>query len=235
MEVIRVIGTSILSAVVLFLLTKIMGEKQISQLSLFDYVTGITIGSIAAEMATELEKNPIDAIAAMSVYALLAFLISVSTSRSVKARKILNGRELILMDNGIIFRENMRIAKLDIADLQTLARISGYFNMSDIQTAVFEHNGSVSFLPRSSVRPVNPADMNLAPQQEHIIRNVILDGYIIDNNLKLCGIDREQLLLELKALGYNSASDVYLATCASDGKITAYPMKSSAPDGAGFN
>ncbi len=231
----RVIGTSILSAVVLFLLTKLMGEKQISQLSLFDYVTGITIGSIAAEMATELEKNPIDAIAAMAVYALLAFFISVCTSKSVKARKILNGRELILMDNGVIFRENMKTAKLDIADLQTLARIAGYFNMADIQTAVFEHNGSVSFLPKSSARPATPSDLKLAPKQEHITRNVILDGHIMEKNLAMCGISREKLLAELRTLGYDSPADVYLASCENDGTITAYPISSNAPNGAGFN
>ncbi len=225
MDFLKIVITSLASAITLFFLTKLMGEKQISQLSLFDYVAGITIGSIAAEMAVEVDENPLYAIVAMSIYALLGFGISIVTSKSVKLRKFLTGRALILIDNGVIYRKNLKKAKIDLGDLQTLARISGYFDISEIQTAIFEHNGNISFLPRVSARPVTPDDLNLAPKQSYMQTNVILDGNIMHRNLELCGVDEAWLRRELKSLGYVSAEDVYLATCSADKKLTAYPME----------
>ena len=225
MEFLKVFVMSLGSAITLFLLTKLMGEKQISKLSLFDYVVGITIGSIAAEMATGLEKNPLYPILAMSVYALLAYGISVATTKSVKVRKFLVGDALILMDNGIIYRQNLKKAKIDLGDFLTLARIAGYFDVAEIQTAILENNGNISFLPRASSRPVEPGDLNLAPKQEYIQTNVILDGNIMYKNLRLCNVDEAWLVRELKLQGYNDAGDVYLATCSSEKKLSVYPMR----------
>ena len=99
MEIIKVILTSLLSAAVLFLLAKIMGHKQISQLDFFDYITGITIGSIAAELATELE-DPLKPLIAMVVYGVIAVLLSILTNKFPRTRKYINGTPTILMHNG---------------------------------------------------------------------------------------------------------------------------------------
>ena len=152
MEILQVLITSAVSLAVLFLLTKLMGNKQVSQLSMFDYIIGISIGSIAAEMATELE-NPENSLAAMIVYGVIAFLVSVISQRSTKVRKVMSGRPLVIMDNGIIYRENLKKARIDLSDFLTQCRTSGYFDLNQIQTAVMEYNGAISFLP---VRPLLP-------------------------------------------------------------------------------
>ena len=183
MEIINVVFASIGSLVVLFLLTKIMWYRQMSQLSMFDYINGITIGSIAAEMATSLESDFLKPLVAMIIYGLSAVLISFFTSKSIKFRRIVTGKSLILYENNKLYQNNLKKAKLDIDEFLIQCRNSGYFNLSDIQTAILESNGKISFLPVSEKRPLTPNDMNLNPQKEDILTNVILDGKILEQNL----------------------------------------------------
>lgn len=106
--------TTLLSIAVLFLLAKLMGNKQVSQMTMFDYVVGITIGSSAAELATELE-NPAKPLIAMLLYVVADVLISLLTSKSLKARAVITGKPLVLLENGVIDRENLKKARLDLS------------------------------------------------------------------------------------------------------------------------
>ncbi len=223
MEILQVLITSAVSLAVLFLLTKLMGNKQVSQLSMFDYIIGISIGSIAAEMATELE-NPENPLAAMIVYGVIAFLVSVISQRSVKVRKVMSGRPLVIMDNGIIYRENLKKARIDLSDFLTQCRTSGYFDLNQIQTAVMEYNGAISFLPISKYRPATPSDMDIQPEQEYLQITVIMDGHINKSNLKLSGNNEVWLTKQLHLQGYNNPSDVLLALCDNNNKLTVFPM-----------
>lgn len=222
-DVFSVCLTAICSLFILFLLTKLMGNKQISQLSMFDYIVGISIGSIAAELATELE-NPLLPAVAMLLYALIAFAISVLTSRFPAFRRIMTGKPLLLMDEGVLYRENMRKARFDISDFLTLCRINGFFDIADVQTAILEENGTVSFLPKAVSRPVEPSDLSIFPEQTRVLTNVVLDGVPLTRSLQALGYDEQYLLKELSALGYDRAEDVYLATMDARGTVAAYPM-----------
>lgn len=212
MEIIKVILTSALSAVALFIIAKVMGHKQMSQLDFFDYITGITIGSIAAELATELE-SPLNPLVAMAVYGLIAFLLSVLSMKAPKVRKFLNGTPTILMNNGKLYRKNMKKAKLDLSEFMVMCRQEGYFNLNDIQTAVFEYNGRLTILPVSSKRPANPEDFNLTPQKEVISTEVIMDGRVLDENLRRMGLDSKWLDKQLQAQGYRNAKEIFLGLC----------------------
>lgn len=225
MELLKVTVTSVVSLAVLFALTKLMGNKQVSQLSMFDYIIGISIGSIAAELSTELE-NPERCLVAMAVYAVIAYLVSVITGKSTGARKIIIGRPLILFDGGKLYRKNFRKARIDISDFLTHCRNQGYFDLADIRTAVFEYNGAVSILPAESARPLTPSDMRLDPQQQKLIVNVILDGHINEANLKMTGNNKVWLEKQLHAQGYRSEREVFLGTVdAVNNTLTLYPLK----------
>ncbi len=223
MEFLQILGASLLSLLILFLLTKLMGNKQISQLTLFDYITGITIGSIAAELATELE-NPLRPAEAMIVYGLAAVAISICSSKSNRLRALFGGKPLILLQNGVLSREKLKKARLDLNEFLTMARLAGYFDLSQIQTAVFEKNGDVSFLPKSQYRPANPNDMKLPVQQEELLWNVIVDGNLMEAELKAAGKDAQWLREQLKARGTRT-EEVFLATLDNAGKLTCFPMK----------
>ena len=209
MDILKILLTAALSAGALFLIAKVMGHKQVSQLDFFDYITGITIGSIAAELATDLEA-PWKPLLAMGVYGIIAVTLSKLTSRFPKSRKYINGTPTILLDGGKLYRENLRKAKLDLSEFMVMCRQQGYFDLRDIQTAVFEFNGKLSILPVSTKRPVNPEDLNLSPVTATFPTEVIMDGRILDENLKKLGLDRKWLQ---KQLGNQSPSGIFLALC----------------------
>ena len=224
MEIIKVLLTSLLSVGALFAIAKIMGHKQMSQLDFFDYISGITIGSIAAELATELEE-PLKPLIAIAVYGAAAVLLSKITSLFPKTRKYINGTPTILMNNGKLYRENLKKAKLDLSEFMVMCRQQGYFNLSDIQTAVFEFNGKLSILPVSKKRPANPEDLNLSPAPEFIHTEVIMDGRILDENLKRIGLDDKWLQKQLNAQGYKKAEEVFLALCDENNQLTVFAME----------
>ena len=208
----RLCLTAVLSFVTLFLTAKYMGHKQISQLDFFDYIAGITIGSIAAEMATELEE-PWKPFVAMIIYGGATLLLSIISIKFPRTRKYLNGTPTILMDNGKLYRENLKKAKLDLSEFMVMCRQQGYFDLTNIQTAIFEYNGKLTILPQSAQRPLTPNDMNLAPAQDMIFTEIIMDGRILDDNLKRMGLNTKWLENQLKQNHICSAEDIFLALC----------------------
>ncbi len=222
MEITKVLLTSVLSVGALFIVAKIMGHKQMSQLDFFDYITGITIGSIAAELATELEQ-PLNPLIAMAVYGGVAILLSKITSLFPKSRKYINGTPTILMDKGKLYRKNLKKAQLDLSEFMVMCRQQGYFDLNDIQTAVFEFNGKLSILPVSKKRPTNPEDLNLSPAPEYIQTEVILDGRVLDENLKRMGLDKKWLQKQLQAQGYGKTGEIFLALADENNQLTVFP------------
>lgn len=225
MDWLKILLVAPLSYVALLLITKLIGYRQISQLSIFDYVNGITIGSIAAEMATELEE-PHKPLLAMVVYGLLVLLTSVITSHSLKARRWLTGRTLVLLENGKLYRENLKKAKLDINEFLTQCRDSGYFDLNEIQLALLETTGKVSFLPKSQQRPATPQDMGVTVQQALPQINVVLDGHVLADNLQYLGYDETWLDRQLKAQN-TTVGDCFLVTCDREGTLGVYPMNTT--------
>ncbi len=226
MEWLKILLVAPLSYVALFLITKLIGYRQISQLSIFDYVNGITIGSIAAEMATELEK-PLQPLLAMAIYCLLVVLTSWLTTHSVRMRRWLTGRTLVLLQNGTLYRENLKKAKLDVNEFLTQCRDSGYFDLNDIQLALLETTGKISFLPKSAMHPATPQDIGVTVPQAQPQINVIVDGETMMDNLEYLGFNEDWLDHRLEEQNY-TVGQIFLATCDRDGSLTLFPMEHKA-------
>ncbi len=222
MEILKIILLSSSSLIILFVLTKLMGNKEISQLSMFDYIIGITIGSIAAEMATALESDFTQPLVAMIVYALITVIISFINSKSLKVRKVITGDALILYNNGRLYRNNFKKAKLDLSEFLMLCRTSGYFKLSDLETVLLEPNGKLSFLPVSNKRPVTPTDLNLDFPNEKLTINVIMDGKLLRPNLLQTGNDEIWLQKQLNSQGFNDINKIFLATCDCDNNLNVF-------------
>lgn len=212
------------SFAVLFLVAKFIGHKQIAQLDFFDYITGITLGSIAAEMATELEE-PWKPLTAMFLYGGVTLLLSIISNKFPRSRKYLNGSPTILMDNGKLFYKNLKKAKLDLSEFMVMCRQQGYFDLTNIQTAVFEYNGKLTILPVTSQRPATPKDLNVIPDQELLFTELIMDGRILEENLKRMGLDLTWLDKQLKQRHVHSPKDVILAVCDPNLKFVLYEKK----------
>ena len=199
-----------------------MGQREMSQLNVFDYIISITIGSIAAEMATSLEDNFVQPLVAMIVYGLITVIVSILNTKFVRLRPIFSGKTLILYDNGTLFKENFKKAKIDLNEFLMQCRTNGYFYLSDIKTALLEENGKISFLPYSDKRPANPSDLNIKPKDDNISTNIILDGKIMYQNLHELGHDKIWLDEMLQKQGIIKIDNIFLATYDSDDNLMVY-------------
>lgn len=221
MEYFTIFYQSLFSVIALFLLTRIMGYKQVSQLSLFDYINSITIGSIAAEMAIDLDGNYMKPLFAMVVYAAIVILFSKITQHSIKLRRLINGKAITLYKNKTLYNENMKKAKMDVDEFLTECRINGYFDLSQIETAILEPNGKISFLPVSKNRPATPEDLGISPTQEEVFANVIIDGKVMKQNLAHIGKDMNWLNQQLDGQNIKK-EDAFLAICDKQGNFHVY-------------
>ena len=209
MEATKIILTSLLSVAAIFVITKLMGHKQVAQLDFFDYVSGITIGSIAAELATDIEA-PWRSLIALLIYGLVSITLNLLTCKAPRLRRFINGAPTILMNDGVIYRKNLKSAKLDLSEFLLLCREQGYFDLEQIKTAVFEHNGKLSVLPKSAYRPITPKDMQIPARAEHIGVELIMDGRVMGENLTRLGKSAEWLMKTLTLSGYNSPRQILL-------------------------
>lgn len=221
MDFLNIVILSVVSFVVLFILSKIMGFRAIAELSFFDYVVGITIGSVAAEMCTNLDIEWWKGVTAMAVYTLLDMIFILLSQKSLKARKFISGVPIILIDNGKIIKHNLKKARIELDDLISFARVAGYFNIRDIQFAIMETSGKISFMPIPQQRPLNPQDFNFTPEKESLQVNVIMDGKIVESNLAAAGITKKELVRKVHKRN-KEVKDIFLATIDANKVLTIF-------------
>lgn len=220
----EVVIRCIIAMTTLFFMTKLLGKKQVSELSLFDYVVGISIGNFASEMAINLEAEFFNAMLAIVVFGVLAYIISILTLKSLKLRKFFIGSPTILLEHGNLIYKNMKKSMIDVNDILSQAREMGYFDISEVEFAILEANGKISFLPKGEYKNVNIKDMNLKIEKQGLCANVIIDGNIMNDNLINIGKDEEWLLHELDVKGKN-VSDILLATVDINDKIVIFDRR----------
>lgn len=217
----KIVLTSLLSIITLFLLAKLIGNRQMAQLSLFDYVNGITIGSIAAELATNLE-NWHKVLLALVIYGGLTFLIAYLDDKFLPLQRFIDGHAYIIYQNGKIYEKNLAKAHLNTDEFLRLCRNQGYFNLQDIHTVILESNGQLSILPIETKRPTTPEDFGMNPTQEFPVVSVVIDGTILYRNLKHTGKDEKWLMTQLHAKGVKDINEVMYASCSNDDKVEVY-------------
>ena len=228
--VIDIITRSLISIIVLFFITELMGKKQISQLNLFDYIIGISIGSIAASLSVDDSINYIDGVVSIIVYGSIATIISVLSTKSIILRRFFTGTPTVIINNGKIMYNNLKKNHLDINDLLQLARENGYFDISELNYAILEPSGKVSFLPKAKYIPVTPNDSKIKVSENSLVSNLIIDGKYMKNNINNIGKDIEWLKKRLNNMGYNDISKILLVTCDNKEKITIFLKENETKD-----
>ena len=213
---------AILSLVTLFFITKLIGKKQVSELSLFDYVIGISIGNFSAEMTINLESHEANGILAVIIFGVVAYIVSKLTMKSIKLRRFFIGVPTMIIQDGKILYTSMKRMKLDINDLLEQCRMSGYFDISQIEYAILEAGGDLSILPKSDYRPVCPNDMKLKVKDDGLVANVVIDSKIMNDNLKYMNKDESWLLKQLKIKGHKDLSNILLVTIDNNEKLNIY-------------
>ena len=221
MEPFIILIKSFASIIALFLFTKLMGKKQVSQLNMFDYVLGITIGSVAAEIAVNLETEFYKGIIVMAVYTIISIVVSFITNKSIICRRFLTGVPIILMERGQLIESGLKKAKYDVNEFLEEARSNGYFDISQIEYALMEANGKVSFLPKSKYVPLTPNDMKIKVDYKGLVANLVIDGEIMEKNLKEINKDKKWLYTRLKNNKVN-LEEILLLTCDSKEQLQIY-------------
>lgn len=219
------------AVIYLFLVIKTLGKKQISELNIFDYIIGLSLGNIAAEMTVNKEITILEGLVSMSIYGLFSLAVSIITAKSILARRFITGFPIVLISEGKISREQLHKCKIDINDLLQDARESGYFDISEINYAIMEPSGKISFLPKSKYHPVTPSDMKLKINENGLNANLVIDGNIMYNNLKSIGHDEKWLLSRLKKEGYEDISNLLLVVCDNKEKLTIYKCDEKVENG----
>ncbi len=211
-----------IAVVYLFLVVKVLGKKQISELNIFDYIIGLSLGNIAAEMTVNDQIPILGGLVSMSVYGLFSLGVSYLNEKSILSRKFITGFPIIIIKDGKISKEGLKKCKIDVNDLLQDARESGYFDISEINYAVMEPSGKVSFLPKAKYTPVTPSDMKLKVSEKTINYNLVIDGVIIKDSLKAINHDEKWLYTRLNKEGYDDINDLLLVTIDNKEKLTIY-------------
>lgn len=222
----EVIPRSIISLITLFLVTKLIGKRQVSELSLFDYVIGISIGNFSAEMVINREEQFINGIVAMVTFGIFAYTVAKLSIKSMSIRRLFIGVPTVLIDNGEMLVDAMRKVSIDVNDLLEEARSNGYFDLEEIAYAIMEASGKISFLPYDKNKPATKNDMKVKLEKDSLTANIIIDSKLMIENINNTYKDVEWVKKELKKHGYTTFDDIILATLKNN-KIKIYTKKKS--------
>ena len=228
-DILQTMAKSLLSVIILFVLTRLMGKKQLSQLTFFDYVVGISIGSIAAAFAVDPSIGYARGITALILYALFPIVLSLIALKSYRARKLLDGKPTILIWNGQIMDANLKKAKLTVNDVLEECRLNSVFDVADVAFAVLETNGRVSVQLKAEKQPLTTGDMHVSVAVQGLCINVIVDGEILDDHLKMTGMDNGRLIEELRRQGVTDCREVLLAYIGPGGQLVVHKRNGIRP------
>ena len=212
----HVVFSSVVGFLFLFVVTKIMGKKQIAQLSFLDYVIGISLGSIAAEMATDSGKPFYFYFIAMALYLVLDLFLTLLARKATLLKKLVRGRPLILIEQGKILYKNLVRSKLDINDLLSLCRAKGYFDLRTVAYCIFETSGEVSILPSAGSVLAKSVEVGCTPPAPSLSKDVIEDGRLIEEALFQIGKEKEWLFDRLGISEEKEVKRIALATYYAD-------------------
>jgi uncharacterized membrane protein YcaP (DUF421 family) len=210
---------SALFVAVLFLITKWLGKKQISELSFFEYVTGISIGSIGAEVAMGLERNIFHGIIGIVIFAAVPFFAGLISLKSKGFRNFIEGKATVFIKDGKIMEDNLKKERYTTDELLELLRRKDVFQVSDVEFAVLEATGDLSVMLKKENQPLTAKDLNLPVPSIKEPQTVIMDGVIMDESLATIGRNRAWLHTELEKLGV-TVENVFLGQINSFGELT---------------
>lgn len=218
-EALVVCVRAIISFFTLLIFARILGKEQISQLTYFDYIVGITIGSIASEVTTDLSSRAWPHWVGLLTWAVLSFFMQIITLKWRYLAKYIEGEPTIVIMNGKIMDKTLRKLRVRVSDLLELCRNQGVFDLNEVDFAIIEPNGSLSILKKPEYNPLTPKDLNIQVSRSGISTELIYDGNLIEENLRQMNKDIKWLMNELKKHGINNISEAFLVTLNDAGSL----------------
>lgn len=214
----NIVIRSVVALLYLFFLTKLIGKRQIRQLTYTEYIVGITIGSIAAYMATEMDGPIYHSLIALTVFALFPVVMEWLSLKSKIFRNLVEGNATILIKDGKILEDNLKSERLTVEDLMEQLRTKNVFRVADVEFALMEASGEVSVLLKSQNQPVTPQHLELTVSPAEEPQAVIMDGVIMDEPLSTLGLNRNWVRGELEKAGV-ALENVFLGQVDKGGQL----------------
>lgn len=214
-----VIIRSIISFFALLILVRLMGKQQVAELTFFDYVVGITIGSIASTISVQINQNTTASVVGMAIWTLLPLLLAYLSLHNTWIKKVVEGEAVIVIENGKILKQNLKKIRIPIEDLITELRLQGVFNITDVEFALFETNGKLSVQKKSQKQPLTPSDLNIPTQYDGLPTNIILDGILLTDALKSLNLSKAWIKYQLGKENIKDISQVSLAQLDTKGNL----------------
>jgi len=211
---------TIIGFTVLLILTRLLGKKQLGQLTIFTYITGIAMGNIAGDMVVHRDIKLIDGIAGLVMWAILTFIVELISLKSSKARVLLDGEPTIVIKKGVIIQKALSAHRLNMDDLTMMLRVNNIFSIKDVDYAILEPNGQLSVLKKPELETPTKKDMLVkSDDRRYIPTEIIVDGKLVEKNLKELNLSAHWLDQRIKQAGLNSVKDVFFAELQSDGSL----------------
>ncbi|EJR00147.1 MULTISPECIES: DUF421 domain-containing protein [Bacillus] len=214
-----VILRSVFILIMLFAITKWLGKRQISQLSFFEYIAGMTIGDIAAQVSTGLDQKFFHGVFAILIFAAVPFFTGILSLKNKTARDFFEGKSTVLIKDGKVLEDNLKKEKYTSDELLELLRGKSAFNIADVEFAVLEPSGELNVLLKKDRQPLTAKDISLKVPNEKESQTVIMDGNVLDEPLSASGHNRAWLHSELEKLGV-VIENVFLGQVDSYGQLT---------------
>ncbi|MDV2686049.1 DUF421 domain-containing protein [Alkalihalophilus lindianensis] len=210
-EPLVVIVRAVITFFTILLYSRLIGKQLIGNLTMFDYINGITIGSIAATLATDISSKALVHWIALTVFLVLTILLQFIGVKSRYLSKIQDSEPVVLMQRGNMLEKNLEKARITKDELMQQLRSKNIFSPIEVEVALLEPDGTVSILPKSQYRPVERGDLNLPLQPSKLTTELIYDGKMIGQNLEQRKKSKDWLMSQLKMHGIDSLEEVSYA------------------------
>lgn len=207
--------------IALLILARLLGRKQLSQLTFFHYITGIAFGSIAAEIAGQTDVKFMNGLIALVWWAVLTLLASYVSLKSPKGRIALDGQPALVIKDGVLLEKEMKKLRFHLDDLMMMLREQSIFSIQDVHYAILESNGELSVMKKIQQQEATKQDVQASvPVPKYMPAEIITDGKIVKKNLVELNLTEEWVLKELRKKGIETVEQVFFAQIQTDGSLS---------------
>lgn len=205
--------------IILLILGRIIGRKLISRITFYDFIVGVTLGSIAVRIALGSQESPLFAAISAIIITTLVVITDYLDIKIIKFRKLIDGEPIILISNGKLLDYNLKKAKITINKVLMQLREKDIFNLDDVGLAAIENDGELTVLLKANKQPVTTGDLNITTAFSGLLIDIIIDGKIMDNNLKSTNHDEQWVAEQLKNQNISDVDEVFYAGLNATGSL----------------
>lgn len=211
--------------IVVLIVVRIMGKRELGQLQPFEFVVAILIADLVSVPMSNTGVPIFYGIVPVITLLVAHLIISQISLKNLKFRNMISGKPTIVISNGIIDELALRNQRYNLDDLLEQLREKSVFNIEDIEFAILETSGRLSIIKKEDKRAPKLEDLNITSEDSFIPKNIIMDGEIIEEELKQSGMTILELNDMLKRMGYQSSREIFICTVKKDKQLYLQPKR----------